>query len=227
MATAELGAPPLAPGDNLTREEFLRLWEMNPDIKKAELIGGIVYMASPVSKDHGVMDGYVGTWLGVYQVATPGTEMGHNTTSILLDDTPQPDDFLRILPEYGGASWTEATYLAGAPELFVEVCLSRAAYDLHQKFDLYESAGVQEYLAVLLHEKEIRWFALKKGKYQILKPGPNGIHRSRVYPGLWLNGKALFKGDMRRVLAKLQDGLDAPEHKAFVRLLAERKASPE
>src|SRR5947209_645384 len=116
MAVAlEQRVPPLAAGDKLTREEFLRRWRAHPEIKNAELIGGIVYMSSPVSVDHGDVDGDVGTWLGVYKAATPGTASGHNTTSYLLDDTPQPDINLRILPDFGGTSWVEEKYLHGVP----------------------------------------------------------------------------------------------------------------
>jgi Uma2 family endonuclease len=223
MATVEIDSPPsLSPGDNLTRKEFLRIWEMNPGIKKAELIGGVVYMPSPVSLEHGVKDGYSGIWLGSYQIATPGTEAGHNTTSYLLEDSPQPDNFLRILPEFGGATWIEDNYLAGSPELLTEICFSSAAYDLHQKFDLYQEAKVQEYLAILLREKEIRWHMLENDKYQLLKSDADGIWRSRVFPGLWLDGAAFFKGDMRRVLEVLQMGIDSPEHKAFVQASADK-----
>jgi hypothetical protein len=103
-STVEQRIPELVAGDKLTREEFLLRWEANPEIKNAELIGGIVYMTSPVSADHGDMDGDVGGWLFTYKVATPGTACGHNTTSFLLDDAPQPDINLRIRPEYGGTS---------------------------------------------------------------------------------------------------------------------------
>jgi Uma2 family endonuclease len=224
MASADLAAPPLIPGDNLSREEFLRRWELNPHVKRAELIGGVVFMPSPVSIDHGATDNCGGTWLGVYHAATPGTQSGQNTTILLLEDAPQPDDHLRVLPEYGGASWNEGHYLAGAPELVVEVCRSSSAYDLHQKLDLYRAAKVQECLAILLDEKEIRWHTLKKGKYQLIRPGADGIWKSRVFRGLWLDGKALLKNDMRRVLDRLQDGLDSAEHEAFVKELASRKA---
>src|SRR5438445_5843231 len=99
MATAvEERIPPLAAGDKLTREEFLRRWEAHPEIKNAELIGGMVFMSSPVSVEHGDADGDVGTWLGTFKAATPGTASGRNTTSFLLDDTAQPDLNLRILP---------------------------------------------------------------------------------------------------------------------------------
>src|SRR5437016_962057 len=155
MSTAiEQRIPPLVAGDKLTRGEFLRRWEAHPEIKNAELIGGIVFMPSPVSVEHGDMDGDVGTWLGTYKAATLGTASGHNTTSFLLDDTPQPDINLRILPEHGGASWEEDGYLRGVAELLTEVCRSSAAYDLHVKLDLSQAAKVPEYLAVLLFEQE-------------------------------------------------------------------------
>lgn len=59
-------------GDHLTRTEFLRIWKSLPNLKRAELIGGIVYMPSPVSIDHADMDNNVGVWIGTYRIATPG-----------------------------------------------------------------------------------------------------------------------------------------------------------
>ena len=77
MATAiEPRLPPLVAGDKLTRDEFLRRWEAHPEIKNAELIGGTVFMASPVSVQHGDTDADVGIWLGTYKVAIPGTACG-------------------------------------------------------------------------------------------------------------------------------------------------------
>lgn len=180
-------------------------------------------MPSPVSVEQGVMDSRVGGWLGVYQAATPGTESGRNITSFLLEDTPQPDLSLRILPEFGGGSWVEGSYLHGTAELLVEICRSSAAYDLHVKYDLYQAAKVPEYLAVLLYEREIRWHALEGDAYRILPPDADGLLRSRVFPGLWLDGQALLAGDMPRVLNRLQDGLKSPEHHPFVERLAARR----
>src|SRR5437868_101206 len=117
MSTAiEQRVPPLEAGDRLTREEFLRRWEAHPEIKKAELLGGIVYMPSPVSMDHGATDSDVGAWLANYRAATPGTSSGHNTTALILGETPQPDVYLRILQECGGSWWSEGQYVGGAPD---------------------------------------------------------------------------------------------------------------
>jgi Uma2 family endonuclease len=224
MANVAERVPPLCPGDCLTREEFLRIWELHPEIKFAELIGGIVYMPSPLSIDHGDTDGELGAWLMTFKAHTCGTRCGHNTTSLIKEDSPQPDINLRILAEFGGGSWVEDRYIAGVPELFTEVCRSSAAYDLHQKLYLYQAAKIPEYLAVLLFEQEIRWHVLVDGIYQVMPPDPDGIWRSRVFPGLWLDGKALLAGDTLRVLAKLHEGLQSLEHQAFVEKLARHAA---
>jgi Uma2 family endonuclease len=223
MGTVEPKVPPLGMGDTLTREEFLERWEAHPEIKRAELIKGVVYMPSPVSADHGDMENTLGTWLGVYKAATPGCLASNNATTFLLKDSPQPDVHLRLLPECGGASRIEEGYLHGPPELAVEVCGSSAAYDLHLKLDLYQQAGVSEYLAVLVYEKEIRWHELVGGTYQTLAAGTDGVWRSRVFPGLWLDGQALLRGDAAGVLAKLQEGLASEEHRDFVEELARRR----
>src|ERR1051326_3472767 len=87
------GIPPLEPGAHLSASEFLRRYEAMPEVKKAELIGGIVYMASPVRIDqHGEPDNLIQTWLGNYSIATPGVKAAANTTLRLgPDDVPQPD----------------------------------------------------------------------------------------------------------------------------------------
>jgi Uma2 family endonuclease len=224
MATVtDLRVPPLAAGDHLTRDDFLRRWEAQPEVKRAELIGGRVYMPSPASSDHGQMDRWISGWLAVYQAATPGVGGANNATSLMLDDAPQPDLSLLILPEYGGRSGTEGSYFSGALEFVAEVSASSASYDLHDKLDLYQAAGVQEYLVVLLFEQEVRWHELVDGRYQVFSSDANGLWRSRVFPGLWLDGKALLAGNLRQVLDRLQDGLRSAEHERFVADLAARR----
>ncbi|MBI2803818.1 MAG: Uma2 family endonuclease [Planctomycetes bacterium] len=226
MATDLSTMPSLDAGDHLTRDEFLRIWEQLPNIKRAELIGGIVYMPSPLRKEHGNTDSDITTWLGVYRAHTPGLEGGSNTTSLIGDDCPQPDNYLAILPEYGGASWGKK-YVEGSPELLVEVSFSSVSIDLHEKFDLYEENRIQEYLVVLIKRREILWNRLVRGKYKRIQPDSEGIFRSRVFPGLWLDSKALFANDMAKVLTTLQTGIASDEHQRFVAELSDRKASRE
>jgi Uma2 family endonuclease len=219
-------APPLRAGDNLTRAEFLRRWQDSPEIKFAELLGGIVYMPSPLSRRHGVTDNLVSTWLGIYQINTPGTEAGSNVTNLMgEDDAPQPDDYLRILPKYGGQSRNQGKYVGGSPELIAEICASSASYDLHQKLEVYERSGVLEYVAILLHEKQIRWHRLTVEGYTVVPPIKQSLWKSAVFPGLWLDGKAMLAHNGAKVFTTLQRGLRSPEHAAFVKKLARKKKS--
>jgi len=225
MATVEQQVPPLIEGQRLTRDEFLRRWEAMPDLKRAELIGGVVRMPSPVSTEHGEYDFNVVTWLGHYSASTPGTRGSHASTTLMLTDAPQPDSHLRIVSKAGGRSRRKGKYLEGPLELIAEVSRSNAGYDLDDKLELYQRAGVIEYLVVLVEEQEIRWF-YRHGKAFKLMPVPgDGIWRSRVFPGLWLNGPAFLAGDMPQVLATLQQGLQSSEHAAFAAKLAARLKS--
>jgi Uma2 family endonuclease len=224
MAAVDQEVQALVAGDFLSREEFLRRWEAMPHVKRAELIGGIVYMPPPLSWEHGTMENRVAGWLAVYVAFTPICEAGNNATWLMREDAPQPDIALRLLPEYGGQSQLQGRYPSGAPEFLAEVCLSSTAYDLHQKLELYQGAGVKEYLAVLLREREVRWHRLVGGRFEVVPAPADGVYRSAVFPGLWLHGGALLAGDLARVLATLQEGLSSPEHAAFVEQLARRRS---
>jgi Uma2 family endonuclease len=188
------------------------------EVKKAELIEGVVYMPSPVATDnHGEPQfGFI-TWLGVYQSETPGVQGADNATLRLdWDNEPQPDVFLRILPQHGGQTRDEDGYVVGGREWVGEIAASSASYDLHDKKEAYRRNGVREYVVWRVEDKAIDWFVLRGGRYDQLEAGEDGNYRSEVFPGLWLHRDALLTGDMKRVLEVLQQGLQSPEHAEFV-----------
>ncbi|MBW4632841.1 MAG: Uma2 family endonuclease [Iphinoe sp. HA4291-MV1] len=214
--------PPLESGDRLTRQEFERRYTKMPHIKKAELIEGVVYLASPVRiRNHGRPHAQVMAWLTTYWVATPGVDMGDNATVRLdVDNEPQPDALLRLEPEVGGNSRiSDDDYVEGAPELIVEIAASSASYDLKDKLNAYRRNGVQEYIVWQIYENRLDWFRLKEGLYISLEPDAAGVIRSYIFPGLWLAVPALREGNMIEVLAVLQQGLQTQEHQAFVKSL--------
>ena len=45
---ADVTLPPLETGDHFTVAEFERRYALHPEIKKAELVEGVVYVSSPV-----------------------------------------------------------------------------------------------------------------------------------------------------------------------------------
>ncbi len=213
-----LETPPLHAGDRLSRAEFERRYQAHPEIKKAELIEGVVYMPTPVRfEQHGRPHSDMITWLGVYRAATPGVLVGDNATVRLdFENEVQPDALLRLEPKVGGRSHvTEDDYLEGPPELVVEIATSSAAYDLHDKRRVYARSGVLEYLVVQMYEQRLDWFILREGVYETLTPDANGVLRSEAFPGLWLQPSALWAGDLAAMLAVLREGLASPEHAAF------------
>ena len=220
--------PPLESGDRLSRAEFERRYEHMSRQTKAELIEGVVYMPSPVrATSHGWPHALIVTWLGTYLAATPGLQLLDNTTVRLdLDNEVQPDAALRIHEAYGGQSHVSADdYVEGPPELIVEIAASSAAYDLHDKLQVYRRNGVQEYVVWTMYPRRLDWFRLREERYDPLPPDAAGRIRSAVFPGLHLQVDALLAEELPRLLAALQEGVQSSEHTAFVAQLAERAAT--
>ena len=223
--TTGIKPPPLQSGDRLTRYEFERRYQAMPHLKKAELIEGVVYMPSPVSASHSGAHGSIIGWLAAYCAETPGVKLNDNATVRLdLDNEVQPDALLRLDAELGGnCEVGDDDYLEGPPELIVEVAVSSAAYDLHDKLRVYRRNGVQEYIVWQIYDKQLDWFRLsEEGEYVPLEPDESDVIRSQVFPGLNLKATSLLEGNLADVLAELQEGVDSAEHKAFVEGLKEK-----
>jgi len=218
---------PLEPGDHLTREEFERRYDATPGLKKAELIEGVVYMAAAIRTDiHGYPHADVMALLGGYRIATPCVRVIDNASIRLdLDNEPQPDAAMVIESACGGKSRLAADgYTEGAPELAVEISGSSVSIDLNTKFRVYRRNGVREYLVWRVYDEAIDWFTLEGGEYIPLKPA-EGILRSRVFSGFWLDPAALIRGDMERAGAVSQMGIASAEHAEFVKALRNRRDS--
>jgi hypothetical protein len=220
--------PFLVNGQRMKQPEFHRRYEACPPHEKWELIGGIVYMTSPLRYPHGLYDQKLGFVLEYYSMETPGVEGAHNATAILGEESePQPDLSLRIATDCGGRSRiNEDEYLEGAPEFIAEIAYSSIDIDMHRKREDYETSGVAEYLVVCIEEQELHWLDFRTG--QPMRPTREGVYRSCVFPGLWIDSAALLARDSKRLIQVLQRGLASPEHARFVKRLQSewRKRSP-
>jgi Uma2 family endonuclease len=206
----------LRDGMKLRQPEFHRLYEQYPDDTKFELIDGVVYMASPAGGDHGCGSHGINGALFIYNVKTPGVQGGNNMSAILgWDSEPQPDVILRILPECGGQSqFNEQNYLVGAPELVCEVAVSSLRLDLGKKLKVYEKYGVQEYIVFDAKDHTLHWFQLPG--HEMIHPDSQGIYKSQLFPGLWIDSKALARGDAAGLFAAVDAGTKTAAHKKFV-----------
>jgi Uma2 family endonuclease len=222
ISSRTLRPPPLETGDHLTRAEFERRYRAMRHVKKAELIEGIVYMASPLHfLTHSEPHAHIIAWLGVYRATTPGVRLGDNATVRLdLDNEVQPDALLRIdHPRLRSSLIDEDDYVQGPPELVVEIAGTTATHDLRNKLNVYRRNGVREYIAWQVYDQTITWFHLRDEVYTPLPLDEQGVMRSIVFPGLWLSAPAMLAGDLATVLATVQSGLQSAEHAEFVALL--------
>jgi Uma2 family endonuclease len=224
-AAVEKPIPPLQSGDRLNRREFERRYAAMPNVKKAELVEGVVFMSSALHVETHAEPHYrIIGWLAAYQAATPGVR-GADNASLRLDVTNeyQPDVILRLEERLGGRSRIAADqYLEGAPELVVEIAASSASNDLTDKYGVYRRAGVQEYMVWQVYEHRIDWWELVDDDYALLEADDRGVARSRVFPSLWLDVPAMLRGDLTAVFATVQAGLATPEHTGYVEHMAQK-----
>src|SRR5262245_37313674 len=151
--------PRLEPGDHLDQKTFHARYEAMPEDVRAELIGGIVFMPSPLRRPHSRTHVHLLDWLFQYEKATPGTEVHDNATNILGPKSePQPDACLLISANGLGQTRDEGGYIVGPPELQAEIATSTVAIDLYEKKGDYEKARVREYIVVTLRPPRVFWF---------------------------------------------------------------------
>lgn len=214
MATTPNIHPVLENGDRLARAEFNRRYRLRPDIRKAELVLGVVYVASPTRlAAHADPHSLVALWLRAYEATTPGVRVGIEGTVYLDDDGEvQPDAFMFWLPPHASkARQTADDYVEGAPDLVAEIAASSASYDLHDKKEAYRRAGVKEYIPWRVLDGAIDWFRLQDGEYRRVEPDTDGMIESAVFPGLRLAVAAMLAGDTTSVLAALGFRRDAEQ----------------
>ena len=202
MALQRSSVPTLEAGDHLTRDEFERRYDLRPDIHKAELVQGVVYVPSPVKiEDHSEPVSLMTGWLRFYAATHPDVRVGNDgTVRLSPTDVVQPD--VMMWRREGSTARIDADkYLEGAPELVVEVAASSAAYDLHTKKESYRRAGVKEYIVWRPLDGMIDWLRLTpEGEYKNVLPDHDGNIESSVFPGLRLSVPRMLEGDPAAIL---------------------------
>jgi Uma2 family endonuclease len=179
--------PILESGDRLTRDEFHRRYRERPDIKKAELVNGVVYVGGRVRVDHAEAHAKMVGWLGVYSAKHTECHVGDSGTVRLAPDSEVQPDACVCRWEAGGPRIDDEDFVDGAPQLIVEVAASSASYDLHDKKEAYRRAGVHEYVVWRVMDGAIDWLRLRDGEYVLVAPDARGVIESEAFPGLRLN----------------------------------------
>ncbi len=194
----------------MSRDEFERRYADMPGTK-AELIDGVVFVASPVFKDHSKPHTWILGWLATFDDMSDEYEvLTEHSVRLDADTEVQPDALVRKV-DGGTSGYSPEGFIDGAPELTVEVSVSSVSRDLHSKLRAYQDAGVQEYIVWRVRDGELDWFELRDGSYVQLEPTSPGVIESRVVPGLKLWVPALLAGRTVAASDHLLGRLDATD----------------
>ncbi len=178
--------------------------ELVAEDQKADLIDGVIYMASPENIEHNELLEWLTEILGPYVRAR---KLGRLTTSrvayrLATHVAPEPDiafvaaSRLHILK--GG-------YVDGPPDLAVEfVSPESVERDYELKRSRYEQAGVREYWIIDPDEKRATFLALgPDGKFAETPPVDSRFH-SRVLPGFSLDARWFWQRPLPETLPIIQ-----------------------
>jgi hypothetical protein len=200
--------PPLESGDVLGPDEYWRRYCATPEKLKAERINRKVYIMSPLrALHHGNPHLLLAQWIATYAMHDPKLVGSDNATIRLnADNDPQPD--LCLLRIEGQAHFDDEGYIIGPPEMIVEIAGSSASYDFGEKRDVYEAAGVGEYLVFETIEGRIQWWRADSGRFVDILPDA-GVYKSVLIPGLWLDADALRSANASKLIETLGHGMDS------------------
>jgi Uma2 family endonuclease len=201
MSTAEMSGPA---SDLLTFDDFCAIVR---DGQKADLLDGVIYMASPDSKRSNQINGFLDRLLGMYIAARGiGGEVYVNRFAFQLDESNGPEpDLAWVAPDR--MHLVEEGRMRGAPTVAVEI-VSRDSRqrDWVDKRMKYEAAGVEEYWIIDPIQRRCEFLRRQaNGRYDVVPLEENRIFRSTAIPGFWLNIEWLQMAPLPNVYQCLQE----------------------
>jgi Uma2 family endonuclease len=195
------------PAKLVTVSEFYRLV---PDGQKADLLDGVIYMASPDTRTSDKLGGFLRSLIEDYAVARNlGGDVFGPRFSFRLTKyrAPEPDaayvcrERLHLVTE---------REMKGPPDIAVEI-VSRDSRkrDYGPKKEIYEATGVRQYWIIDPLKGRAEFHRLVYGKLQIVSTD-DGFFRSEVLPGFWLRVEWLFSDPIPNRLKCLNQMLAGP-----------------
>lgn len=198
--------PSLVRQDTLTFEEFC---DIIPEGVKADLLGGVIYVASPVNTDAADLTGWLAALLRAFIDKRDLGKLYIERVAYRLGPKHDPEPDIGFVPKEL-ESTRRRGYIDGPPGLAIEIVTPDSVHrDYVLKREIYEEAGVREYWIIDLDERRATFLVLTKGRFQERKPLKNSW-RSLIVPGFWIDVRWLWSDDR------------PPEYDILRRLLGEK-----
>lgn len=181
------------PPERLTFDDFC---EIIREDQKADLIDGVIYMASPASLEHEEEFGFIFMVVrGYVRRLGLGSVLGSRAAMKLSElDAPEPDLMFISKDKLARAA---GKAVLGAADLVIEIISpSSRRLDLVEKKALYAKFGVLEYWAIDLYRQAAFFWKNTNGAWEDIAVDEMGIMRSSALPGFWLRVDWLFAKEL-------------------------------
>jgi len=180
-----MASPSRVVNDLISVDDF---YALVPDGRKADLIDGVIYMASPDSRRANDLTGFVyRLFEGFVEARDIGGKVFFSRFACRISEFNAPEpDVGYVRPER--ADLVEDGGLRGAPDIAVEI-VSRESRrrDYEDKRGLYEESGVAEYWIIDPIQQRVEFLVLQEGRYRLAPLEQNRLFRSRALSGFWID----------------------------------------
>ncbi|MBV9125714.1 MAG: Uma2 family endonuclease [Planctomycetes bacterium] len=175
---------------SVTFEEFCVL--IRPD-QKADLLNGVIYMASPENMNATRLVAWLFRLIGDYSEHKKLGEIFGSRTAFRLGPKQSPEPDLAFIKK-GRLHLVQKTYFEGPPDLAIEIVSPESVErDYEKKRLLYQQAGVAEYWIIDEDLKKVTLLRLdRRGQYREIRPR-QGVLSSQVIAGFWLRPEWLWE----------------------------------
>lgn len=172
-----------------TFEDFCKIIR---DDRKADLIDGVIYMASPENPDANKLFLWLAAIMDNYALRKKLGEVYGSRVAFRLDDEHGPEpDIAFVRTEH--LDRVQRGRVVGAADLAVEIVSPESVErDYEFKRELYQEYGISEYWIIDEMDHTVTLLRLKKGKYLVVRP-KKGVLHSEVLSGFWLRPEWLWQ----------------------------------
>jgi Uma2 family endonuclease len=185
----------------ITYDEFASLI---PDGQKADLIDGVIYMASPDNLANARLQGWLHRLLGEYVEIYSLGEVFFSRVAYQLNEKNAPEPDLSFVPTEWKASYRESR-VEGPPALAIEVVSPDSVRrDYLLKRELYEKAGVLEYW-IFDETEESATFLYRRGNRFVEGKPKKHLWQSKTLRGFTLDVRWLWMDPRPRIFSILRD----------------------